>query len=46
MQEQQKVSNRVPNSSIIKSPNLKSINLFQSPGTIISESEMLLQGTV
>jgi len=37
---------RVPNSSLIESPNLKSINLFQSPGTIISESEVLLKGTI
>jgi RHS repeat-associated protein len=37
---------RVPFSRITPSPNLKSVNLFQQPGTIVSESEVLIRGTV
>jgi RHS repeat-associated protein len=33
-------------SSLIWSPSLKSVNLFQSPGTVVNESGVLLQGPV
>ncbi|MGO4291516.1 DUF6443 domain-containing protein [Chitinophaga sp. RAB17] len=36
----------VPKSSLITSPNLKSVNLKQAPGTIVSESEVLIKGPV
>ncbi|CAM3049637.1 hypothetical protein DRF59_16305 [Chryseobacterium flavum] len=36
----------IPNSQLVQSPNLKSVNLVQSPGTIVSESETLVKGTV
>jgi len=36
----------VPFSSTYKSPDTKSVNLIQSPGTIVSESEVLMKGTV
>jgi len=35
----------VPKSSTITSPNTKRVNLFQSPGKVVSESEVLLKGT-
>lgn len=34
----------ISKSILTKSPNLKSINLFQNPGTIVSESEWLFKG--
>lgn len=37
---------KIPGSQLVKSPNLKSVNLIQSPGTIVSESETLVKGTV
>ncbi|MFY7814753.1 MAG: RHS repeat-associated core domain-containing protein, partial [Chryseobacterium taeanense] len=36
----------IPNSQLVQSPNLKSVNLVQSPGTIVSESETLVKGPV
>ncbi len=36
----------IPNSKLVQSPNLKSVNLVQSPGTIVSESETLVKGSV
>jgi hypothetical protein len=36
----------VPQSSTVGSPSLKSVNLLQSPGTVVNESEVLLRGTV
>ena len=36
----------IPNSQLVQSPNLKSVNLIQSPGTIVSESETLVRGSV
>jgi hypothetical protein len=36
----------VPRSSIFNSPNTKSVNLFQNPGKVVSESEVLLKGTI
>lgn len=36
----------VPTSSTVASPSLKNVNLKQSPGTVVNESEILLRGTV
>lgn len=36
----------IPNNQLVQSPNLKSVNLVQSPGTIVSESETLVEGAV
>jgi len=36
----------IPNSQLVQSPNLKSVNLVQSPGTIVSESETLVKGPI
>lgn len=36
----------VPTSSTVTSPSVKSVNLKQSPGTIVNESEVLMKGTV
>ena len=36
----------IPSSQLVNSPNLKSVNLVQSPGTIVSESETLVKGPV
>lgn len=37
---------KIPKSRLTISPNTKSINLFHKPGTIISESEWLLKGSM
>ncbi|MBQ4820018.1 hypothetical protein J8M14_08080 [Aquimarina sp. MMG016] len=34
----------IPKSMLFKSPDLKTINLFHKPGTMVSESEWLLKG--
>ncbi|MDD7884635.1 DUF6443 domain-containing protein [Flavivirga sp. 57AJ16] len=36
----------VPKSSTVSSPSVKSVNLKQSPGTIVNEAEVLVKGTV
>jgi hypothetical protein len=36
----------VPATETVTSPNLKSVNLKQSPGTVVSESEVLLRRKV
>ncbi|OHT43947.1 DUF6443 domain-containing protein [Flavobacterium tructae] len=36
----------IPNSQLVKSPNTKSVNLVQAPGTVVSESETLAKGIV
>ncbi len=35
----------IPINKTVVSPNTKSVNLIQSPGTIVSESELLVKGT-
>ncbi|MGG8496855.1 RHS repeat-associated core domain-containing protein [Tenacibaculum sp. TC6] len=37
---------KVPSSKIIKSVNRKSVNLIHKPGTVVSESEKLLKGSI
>lgn len=36
----------ISNSQLVLSPNKKSVNLVQAPGTVVSESETLAKGTV
>ncbi|MCJ7936056.1 MAG: hypothetical protein MUW56_21110 [Chryseobacterium sp.] len=36
----------IPNSQLVQSPNLKSVNLVQSPGTIVNKYETLVKGPV
>jgi hypothetical protein len=36
----------VPVNQTVNSPNLKSVNLKQNPGKIVTEGEVLLQGPV